>query len=121
MCGIAGFVGAGDDAVLQAMSDALIHRGPDGAGRHDEPGHALHLAHRRLAILDIAEAGQRGSLKPAESYLIGVLVQSLGQRRINTVETAVDSDQTDLLSQLQTLYFRVADQGAAWEKSLGAK
>ena len=72
-----------------------------------------------LAILDIAEATQRGSLEPAESYLIGVLVQSLAQRRINTVETAVDSDKTDLLSQLQTLNFRVVDEGADWEKSLG--
>ncbi len=32
-----------------------------------------------LAILDIAEAHQRGSLEPAESYLIGVLVQSLAR------------------------------------------
>lgn len=36
------------------MSDYLIHRGPDGAGQHIEHGVGLHLAQRRLAILDIA-------------------------------------------------------------------
>lgn len=57
MCGLAGFAGAGDDADLRAMCDALIHRGPDDAGFHvDDPGHgatAVRLGFRRLAIIDI--------------------------------------------------------------------
>lgn len=73
-----------------------------------------------LAILDFAEAHQRGSLEPAESYLIGVLVQSLAQRQVSSVESAVDSEKTELLSQLQTLNFQIVDDGTCWEKSLGA-
>jgi asparagine synthase (glutamine-hydrolysing) len=41
MCGIAGFVGLGDQADLQAMTDALAHRGPDGQGIVIEPTERL--------------------------------------------------------------------------------
>jgi len=76
MCGIAGFVGAGDAQNLQAMSDALAHRGPDGVGRYIDPPNAVHLAHRRLAILDIGggeqpmwnEDGQVGIVFNGEIY-----------------------------------------------------
>jgi len=54
MCGIAGLVDfSGADVDLQglkSMSDALVHRGPDGDGiYHKGP---VGLAHRRLAIID---------------------------------------------------------------------
>lgn len=58
MCGLAGFIGAGTLDDLNAMSRALQHRGPDGEGVHVEAGIGLHLAHRRLAILDIAGGHQ---------------------------------------------------------------
>jgi asparagine synthase (glutamine-hydrolysing) len=56
MCGIAGWFDSRNDkeankAVIQAMSDAIRHRGPDGEGFHFEPG--LAFAHRRLAIIDL--------------------------------------------------------------------
>jgi asparagine synthase (glutamine-hydrolysing) len=61
MCGIAGIVAserlAEDDrprALL--MRDVLTHRGPDGAGLHEDP-FAL-LAHRRLSIVDLAGGHQ---------------------------------------------------------------
>ncbi len=55
MCGIAGIFhpsgrAPADEAVLRAMTDAMFHRGPDGEGRHLEPG--LGLGHRILAIID---------------------------------------------------------------------
>ena len=34
------------------MSAALAHRGPDGRGEWEDPDHGVHLAVRRLAILD---------------------------------------------------------------------
>lgn len=71
-----------------------------------------------LAILDIANAHARGRLEPAESYLIGTLAQSMAQRRIQTIETSVDSDHSELLSQLQTLHFQVVEEGIRWVKSL---
>jgi asparagine synthase (glutamine-hydrolysing) len=57
MCGIAGFAAApGRDVLpeerLAAMAAALAHRGPDGDGFHRHGGVAL--AHRRLAIIDVA-------------------------------------------------------------------
>src|SRR5579871_3314643 len=61
MCGIAGiFDLSGSDPIdrsmLQRMSDAIAHRGPDGDGFHVEPG--VGLAHRRLAIVDLATGKQ---------------------------------------------------------------
>ena len=55
------------------------------------------------AILDLKRQHAQGTLQPAESYLIGALIHSLNQRNIQTVETAVDRDQTELIEQLQTL------------------
>jgi asparagine synthase (glutamine-hydrolysing) len=61
MCGIAGifdFTGPGpiDRALLARMTDAIAHRGPDGAGYHLEGG--VGLGHRRLAIIDVAHGHQ---------------------------------------------------------------
>jgi asparagine synthase (glutamine-hydrolysing) len=58
VCGLAGFAGAGDRADLAAMAAALVHRGPDDAGAHIEAEHGLHLAFRRLAVVDIAGGRQ---------------------------------------------------------------
>lgn len=76
MCGIAGFVGPGNEQALRAMSDAMIHRGPDGAGAHVDASNRVFFAHRRLAILDIAggdqpmwnEDGQVGVIFNGEIY-----------------------------------------------------
>src|SRR5205814_9006867 len=58
MCGIAGFVGYGSLADLQAMSGALKHRGPDGEGAWTRPAEGVFLAHRRLAIIDVVGGAQ---------------------------------------------------------------
>ena len=58
MCGIAGFWGAGDQAIVTAMTDALAHRGPDGYGYHVDEGNRIFLGHRRLAIIDIGGGAQ---------------------------------------------------------------
>jgi hypothetical protein len=71
-----------------------------------------------MVILDIAAAHEQGRLEPAERYLVGTVIQSLAQRRIQTVETAVDKDKTELLSQLRTLVFKEADEGVCWEKAI---
>lgn len=54
MCGLAGFAGKGDRDDIQRMTRALAHRGPDGEGFLHDPDTAVHLGHRRLAIIDIA-------------------------------------------------------------------
>ncbi len=71
MCGIGGAVGRlsgerGDAArahdarvvgVVERISAALRHRGPDGSGLWASSGREVVFAHRRLAILDLSEAG----------------------------------------------------------------
>jgi len=64
MCGIAGFIDFSDTSsgeVLQKMTDALIHRGPDGAGYEffQRSGYSIGLGHRRLAIIDLSETGKQ--------------------------------------------------------------
>src|SRR5262245_24406427 len=61
MCGIAGILYSDssripDRALLQAMGDAIAHRGPDGEGFLCEPG--VGLVHRRLSIIDLSGGGQ---------------------------------------------------------------
>jgi len=58
MCGLAGFVGPGDRAHLNAMADSLAHRGPDGEGFFVDEVQRVFLAHRRLAILDLEGGNQ---------------------------------------------------------------
>ncbi|RVT84229.1 asparagine synthase (glutamine-hydrolyzing) [Rhodobacteraceae bacterium CCMM004] len=58
MCGIAGIVGPGDAQTLRAMTDAIAHRGPDGAGHWSDPDQSVHLGHRRLAIVDLDGGAQ---------------------------------------------------------------
>ena len=58
MCGIAGFVGPGSEADLAAMTAALAHRGPDGQGLYVDAPAAVHLGHRRLAVIDLAGGAQ---------------------------------------------------------------
>jgi asparagine synthase (glutamine-hydrolysing) len=53
MCGIAGFAGSGDRAVLKRMTDAIVHRGPDAEGFWSDESLGVHLGHRRLSIVDI--------------------------------------------------------------------
>lgn len=57
MCGFVGFTGhvGNDEAILTAMMDRIIHRGPDMGGMHIDGGVALGF--RRLSILDLTEAG----------------------------------------------------------------
>jgi asparagine synthase (glutamine-hydrolysing) len=58
MCGIAGFIGTGQQEVLDRMIKALAHRGPDGEGTWIDQNSGIFLGHRRLAILDIAAGSQ---------------------------------------------------------------
>ena len=61
MCGIAGIFDTRgrsepDRQRLRAMTDAILHRGPDAGGEHFEPGVAL--GHRRLSIIDVSGGQQ---------------------------------------------------------------
>ncbi len=61
MCGIAGIFHLAtpkpvDPLRIERMCDAMVHRGPDGAGVWTGPG--VGLGHRRLSIIDVAGSPQ---------------------------------------------------------------
>jgi asparagine synthase (glutamine-hydrolysing) len=59
MCGIAGFSGDFDAALLERMGAVIAQRGPDDAGSLFLPEHGIGLAHRRLSIIDLSAAGRQ--------------------------------------------------------------
>ena len=66
MCGIAGFVGQGDEQILKKMTDVIYHRGPDDEGffishtklRNDTKDTNVGLGFRRLSIIDLSTGHQ---------------------------------------------------------------
>lgn len=58
MCGIAGFVGRGDDRTLRAMTSAIRYRGPDDEGYFFSDDKRVGLGFRRLAIIDLRSGNQ---------------------------------------------------------------
>lgn len=56
MCGICGFTGAADRAVLRKMTDSIEHRGPDEEGFYADG--LMNLGMRRLSIIDVATGHQ---------------------------------------------------------------
>ena len=56
MCGICGF-NWNDEVLARSMASQIIHRGPDQEGVFCCP--EMSLAHRRLSIIDLSEAGRQ--------------------------------------------------------------
>jgi len=71
MCGIAGIIhldGASvSPPILQKMTDAIAHRGPDGEGHWIEGN--VGLGHRRLAIIDLSPAGHQPMISIDHRYV----------------------------------------------------
>lgn len=64
MCGVTGILKTGssltvDEDVLTAMRDAMIHRGPDGAGNWISNDKRVGLGHRRLSIIDLSDGASQ--------------------------------------------------------------
>ena len=64
MCGIAGIFNfaaspTDEQAVGCRMRDAMVHRGPDACGLYQNPSKRVVLAHRRLSIVDLSDAGRQ--------------------------------------------------------------
>ncbi len=54
--------------VLQRMTDAIAHRGPDGQGHWIEEN--VGLGHRRLAIIDLSDAGRQPMISADQRYVL---------------------------------------------------
>ncbi len=114
MCGIAGAVGnlsqtsggSGWDresvaGCVARISDAIRHRGPDGSGQWIAESAEVAFAHRRLAIIDLSDAGAQPMVDAASGCIItfnGEIynfielrqeLEALGQRFVSTSDTEV--------------------------------
>ena len=75
MCGIAGVLAfsdsfAADEPTVARMTDTLRHRGPDGSGTLVRAAERIALGHRRLAIVDLSDAGRQPMANEDESVWI---------------------------------------------------
>ncbi len=77
VCGIAGLVwrrlsSLRDDPriLIQSMTDAIEHRGPDGAGAFVDADRGIALGHRRLAVVDLSEAGAQPMTSVCGRYVL---------------------------------------------------
>lgn len=72
MCGIAGLIHLDNNPVspviLQRMTDAIAHRGPDGEGHWIEGN--VGLGHRRLAIINLSPAGHQPIASVSQRYVV---------------------------------------------------
>ncbi|WNO61685.1 asparagine synthase (glutamine-hydrolyzing) [Rheinheimera sp. MMS21-TC3] len=75
MCGFAGIWSATKSdrinvEALQAMGQAIVHRGPDDQGVWLNDLHSAGFVHRRLSIVDLSAAGHQPMLSPTGRYVI---------------------------------------------------
>lgn len=77
MCGIAGFIsckanGDKDEPcnIIETMTAAISHRGPDDTGIWVDERKGLSLGHRRLSIMDVSQAGHQPMVSPCGKYVI---------------------------------------------------
>jgi asparagine synthase (glutamine-hydrolysing) len=101
MCGISGVAGSlrTSRATLQAMNDALAHRGPDGEGFLWPDSEPVGLGMRRLAIIDLTtgdqpifnEDGSVGVVYNGEIYNFRELRDDL-EKRGHTFATQADTE-----------------------------
>ncbi len=72
MCGICGYMNLREmeasQSILRKMTNAIIHRGPDGEGYYTDRNVAL--GHRRLSIIDLSDNGKQPMLSNGGNYVI---------------------------------------------------
>lgn len=75
MCGIAGFISSDpkqseDKKLINIMTQALVHRGPDSHGESMNANAMVYFGHTRLSILDLSSAGHQPMLSKTGRYII---------------------------------------------------
>ncbi len=76
MCGFSGFWSFNDcvsqdyTRVLNDMGEAIRTRGPDSSGVWFDESTKIGLSHRRLAIVDLSEAGHQPMISPSGKFVI---------------------------------------------------
>jgi asparagine synthase (glutamine-hydrolysing) len=92
MCGITGIINLNgmpaEHAVLQRMTDAIIHRGPDGEGHYING--PVGLGHRRLSIIDLSLAGHQPMATDDGRFVLTYNgVPSLKHKAINSIPAPI--------------------------------
>jgi asparagine synthase (glutamine-hydrolysing) len=86
MCGITGLIHLNGDPVspviLQKMTDAIAHRGPDGEGHWIEGN--VGIGHRRLAIIDLSPAGHQPMISSDHRYVLSFNGEIYNFRELRT-------------------------------------
>lgn len=77
MCGLSGWfsknkntANVDNENLLKKMGEAIRHRGPDSAGYWSDSTAGIAFCHRRLAIVDLSEAGRQPMKSASERYVI---------------------------------------------------
>jgi asparagine synthase (glutamine-hydrolysing) len=70
MCGIGGFLGEFDIALLSKMGDTMVRRGPDDFGKWFDRDDSVGLCHRRLAIIDLSRQGHQPMIDWSQRFVI---------------------------------------------------
>lgn len=70
ICGIVRFSGGVETRSVDAMCDAIRHRGPDDGGAYASPARDCVLGSRRLAIIDLTPAGHMPMGEPRGRFWI---------------------------------------------------
>ena len=115
MCGISGIFDPraatnGDELtrVVAGMTDALSHRGPDDHGQWVDPSAGVALGHRRLAVLDLSQAGHQPMVSAEGRYVLTYngeiynFTQLRGELEREGVRFAGHSDTEVLLAGIET-------------------
>lgn len=86
MCGVAGLINLNRESVspvmLQKMTNAIAHRGPDSEGQWIEEN--VGLGHRRLAIIDLSPAGHQPMITPDNRYVLSYNGEIYNFRELRT-------------------------------------
>jgi len=86
MCGITGLINLNGDPVspgiLQGMTDAIAHRGPDGEGHWIEGN--VGLGHLRLSIIDLSPAGHQPMISTDNRYVLSYNGEIYNYRELRT-------------------------------------
>jgi asparagine synthase (glutamine-hydrolysing) len=65
-----GQAGGSQPAIVERMSEALHHRGPDGSGIWSEGDSGITLGHRRLAIIDLSPLAAQPMVSRCERFVL---------------------------------------------------
>jgi asparagine synthase (glutamine-hydrolysing) len=91
MCGITGYLNLNQapasPVILQKMTDAIKHRGPDGEGHWIEENVAI--GHRRLSIIDLSPAGHQPMISSDHRYILSYNGEIYNYRELRTELEAV--------------------------------